>query len=79
MFLDFLIAFLTIWKNQENCESCLVGFWSTRHSKMPKVPVNFFFSFLSCHYGFTNYFEISNFVFLNVIPISVSICKIVTF
>ena len=39
----------------------------------------FFFSFLSCHFGLMNCFEILNFVFSNVIPGGVSICKILTF
>ena len=39
----------------------------------------FFFAFLSCHYGLMNCFEILNFVFSNVIPGGVSICKILTF
>ena len=34
------------------------------HSKLKKVSSNnFFFAFLSCHYGFTNYFEILTFAF----------------
>ena len=39
----------------------------------------FFFAFLSCHFGLMNCFEILNFVFSNVIPGGVSICKILTF
>ena len=39
----------------------------------------FFFAFLSCHYGFTNCFEILNFVFSNIIPRGVSTCKILIF
>ena len=34
---------------------------------------------MSHHYGFTNCFEISNFVFSNVIPGGISICKVLTF
>ena len=37
------------------------------------------FPFLSCLCGFTNYFEISNFVFSNIIPRGASTCKILTF
>ena len=69
MILDFLIVFHMVWKNQESCESWLVEFWVIRHSKMSTISVNtFFFAVLSCHYGFTNYFEILNFVFSNTIP-----------
>ena len=45
---------------------------------MPKISVNNFFSFLSCAYGFTYYFETLNFVFSNVIPRGISTCKILT-
>ena len=37
------------------------------------------FAFLSCHHGFTDCFEILNFVFPNIIPRGVSTCKILTF
>ena len=40
MFLDFLTVFYMIWKNQESCESWLVGFWVSRHSKMQKNSVS---------------------------------------
>ena len=58
---------------------------------MPKLSVNFLFYFLSylfiylffalwsSHYGFTDYFEILNFVFCNVIPTGILTCKILTF
>ena len=46
-----------------------------RQTFLPK----FFFSFLICHYGFTNCFKILNFVFSNIIPRGVSTCKILTF
>ena len=36
----------------------------------------FFFAFLSRHYGFTNCFEILNFVFSNIIPIQGLIQKV---
>ena len=49
----FLKAFYMVWKCQESCESWLVGFWVSRRSKMPKISVNNFFAFLSCHYRFT--------------------------
>ena len=69
-----------VWKNEESCESWLVGFWVSRHSKMQKISANnFFFAFLSCHYGFTNYFEILIFAFSNMIPRGVSACKILLF
>ena len=35
--------------------------------------------FLSCHCGFTNYFEILNFVFSNIIPREISTSTILTF
>ena len=35
---------------------------------------SFFFSIFSCHYGFTNFFEILNFLFSNIIPEQVSTC-----
>ena len=46
---------------------------------MPKISVNNFFQFLSSHYGFTNNFEILNFVFSNITPRGVLTCKILTF
>ena len=46
---------------------------------MPKISVNNVFVSLSCHYGFTNCFEILNFVFSNIAPRRVSTCKILTF
>ena len=79
MFLDFLTVFHVVWKSQENCRSWLVGFWVSRHSKMPKISVNNFFQFLSSHYGFTNNFEILNFVFSNITPRGVLTCKILAF
>ena len=36
LFWDFLTVFHMVWKHQESCESWLVGFWDSRHSKMPK-------------------------------------------
>ena len=54
MFLDFLPVLHMVWKSQENCEPWLVGFWVSRHSKMPKISVNIFFPFLSSYYGFNN-------------------------
>ena len=35
--------------------------------------------FLSCHYGFMNFFNMLNFVFSNMMPRGVSTCKILTF
>ena len=65
-----------VWKNQESCESWLVGLGVSSHSNMQKISANiFFFSFFSCHYGFTNYFEILIFVFSNTIPTVVSTVK----
>ena len=40
--------------------------------------LDFFFAFLSRHYGFMNCFEILNFFISNIIPGRVSICKILT-
>ena len=65
MFLDFRTVFHIFWKNQESCESWLVEFWVSRHSKIKKKLVNFFFWFLSYHYGFTKWFEILILVFLS--------------
>ena len=80
MFWDFLKVFHIIWKNQESCRSWLVEFWVSRHSEMSNISVNIYFcAFLSCHYGFTNYFEILNSVFFNIIPRGVARCKILTF
>ena len=77
---DFLTVFHLVSKNQECCESWLVGFWVSRHSKMYQISANnFSFSFLSCHYWFTNYFEILIFAFSNVIPKGFSTCKILLF
>ena len=63
MFLDFLTTFHMVWKNQQSFESWLVWLWVSRHLKTPKIKPTIFL-FLSCHYGFTNYFEILNFLFL---------------
>ena len=52
-----------VWKNQESWDSWLVGFWSNRYSKMQKILPTVFL-FLSRHYGFTNYIELSNMFFL---------------
>ena len=71
-----------VWKNQESCESWLVGFCVSKHSNMQKISANNFFFVcyvLSCHYGFTNYFEILIFAFSNMIPRGVSACKILLF
>ena len=43
LFFDFLTVFHMVWKNQESCESCLVGFWVSRHSKMQRISANNFF------------------------------------
>ena len=43
LFFYFLAVFHMVWKNQESCESWLVGFWVIRHTKMPKISVNNFF------------------------------------
>ena len=70
---DFRTVFHMVWKNQESCESWLVGFWVSWHSKMQKRFANSFsFAFLSCYYGFSNYFEILIFVFSNIMRIWVS-------
>ena len=62
-----------VWKNQESCESWLVGFGVSTHSK---ISASNFFAFLSRHYGFTNYFEELIFAFFNTIPRGVSTSKI---
>ena len=67
IFLDFSTVFHFVWKNQESCESWLVGFLVSRCSKRRKIWVNkLFFAFLSRHYGITNYCEILNFLILNL-------------
>ena len=33
-FFIFLTFFFMVWKNQQSCESWLVGFWVSRYSKM---------------------------------------------
>ena len=78
LFFDFLTVSHVVWKNQKSCESWLVGFWVNRHSKIQKTSANKFpFAFLSCHYGFTNYyFEILIFAFFNIITREASTCKI---
>ena len=43
MFLDFLKVFHMVWKNQESCESWLVGFGVIIHPKMSTISVNKFF------------------------------------
>ena len=56
---NFRIVFNMVWKNQENYESWLVEFWVGRLLKMQKLSTNSFsFAFLSCCFGFSNYFEI---------------------
>ena len=65
--MNFLIVFHMIWKNQESWQLWLPGFWVSRHSKRQKISANvffFFFAFLGCQYGFTNYFDILIFFFL---------------
>ena len=52
--------------------SWLVGFLVSRHSKKPKIKPTIFSLFLSCYYGFINYFEILNFLLTNIIPRVVS-------
>ena len=77
---DFLTVSHMVWNNQESCESLLVGFWISRHSKMQTISVNnLFFACLSCHYGFTDYFEILIFLFSNIISRGVLSCKILLF
>ena len=78
---DFLTVSHMVWKNQESCESWLVGFGVSRCLKMQKISANnFFFGvYDSCHYGFTNYFEILIFAFSNTIPRVVSNCKLLLF
>ena len=80
LFLDFLIAFHMVWKKQESWESWLVGFWVNSAFKNAKnFCQQFFWAFLSRHYGFANYFEILIFAFSNITPRGVSTCKILPF
>ena len=70
LFLDFLIVFYMFWKNQESWEPWSVGFWVNKNSKMQKNSAMFLS--LTGQYGFTNNFEILNFIFSNIIPGGVS-------
>ena len=47
LFLDFVIVFYMIWKNEKSRELSLDGFWGNRHSKMSKISAqkNFFSPF----------------------------------
>ena len=45
VFSYFLTVFHMVWKNQESCESWLVGFWVSRYSKTGKISTIFFFFF----------------------------------
>ena len=79
-FLDFLMVFHMVWKNQRSWELWLDGFWGNRHLKIKKISAKIFFAFLSRHYGFTNCCEMLNFLFSNIITRGVaSACKILTF
>ena len=63
------------WNN--SLESPVFGFSDSlnRNSKMPEISaMNFFCVFLSCHYGYTNYFEILNFLFSKTILGGVPTC-----
>ena len=54
-----------------------LGFWLIgKFKNAKKICQYFFFSFLSRHYGFTNYFEILIFAFSNIIPRGVATSKI---
>ena len=46
--------------------------WAFKNVK--NVYQQYFFTFLSCHYGFTNNFDILNFLFPNIIPGRVPTC-----
>ena len=52
--------------------------WVNRYSKMQKRPTDVSV-FLSHHYGLTNYFEVINFAFPNIIARGVSTCSILLF
>ena len=67
-----------VWKNQESWEPWLAEFLGNRHSKVQKILPKIFALFLSSHYGFSNCFEILNFVFSNIIPTGVQPVKILT-
>ena len=53
--------------------------WVNRYSKMRKKKPTDVSVFLSHHYGLTNYFEVINFAFPNIIPRGVSTCSILLF
>ena len=57
----------------------IVTFWVYRHSKMQKNLLAFFCVYLSCHYGFTNYFDILIFLFPSIIPGGIPTFQILSF
>ena len=67
---------------EESRELWMLDFGLVGIQKYKKILPTIFFcffsflAFLSCHYGFTNYFKILIFAFSNVIPRGVSACKI---
>ena len=70
-----------LWKNQGSWQLWWDLFGgNSRHSKMQNISATCFLFFfaLSRHYGFTNCFEILNFVFSNI-PRGVSTYKVPTF
>ena len=80
LFFDFITVFHMVWKHQESWEIWLDGFWGNRHLKVQKIFCwKFFCVFLRCRYGFTDCFEILNFVFSNIICRGVWTCKMLTF
>ena len=64
---------LTPWKILSEFDKKL-GFGLAGIHKDRKFPPRNFVVYLSCHYGFTNYFEILNFIFSNTIPEEISTC-----
>ena len=72
MFLDFLIVFRMVWKNQMSCESWLVGLEGIQKCQIFQLIISLHF------WGVSNYFEISNFVFSDIFSWGGSVCKILT-
>ena len=70
LFLDFRTDFhFHMIENLDQLDFGLIGV-----KKCQQIFTNIFFSFLSHHYGFTNYFEMLSFLLCNIIPGGVSTC-----
>ena len=64
-----IIVFYKVWKSQGSWEPWAVGFWVNRHSKNANsFCKQCFLELFIRHYGFTNYCNIPNSPFSNIIP-----------